>query len=127
MLSVKDEMCKCGEHAASISSSAIGSGRAIKKNSSLCVSGPNPSLRSRLPSQGLNTATENGHYSSQHNTPVMGRSVEPDTVLSAVNIAGKPPEITPVDRKSTRLNSSHTVISYAVFCLKKKKQKIWIQ
>src|SRR5260221_7748695 len=28
-----------------------------------------------------------------------------------------------VDRKSTRLNSSHTVISYAVFCLKKKKKK----
>src|SRR5438034_7393741 len=27
------------------------------------------------------------------------------------------------DRKSTRLNSSHTVISYAVFCLKKKKKK----
>src|SRR5947207_8771451 len=26
-----------------------------------------------------------------------------------------------VDRKSTRLNSSHTVISYAVFCMKKKK------
>src|SRR5260221_6756236 len=26
------------------------------------------------------------------------------------------------DRKSTRLNSSHTVISYAVFCLKKKKR-----
>src|SRR2546426_8678000 len=28
-----------------------------------------------------------------------------------------------VDRKSTRLNSSHLVISYAVFCLKKKKNK----
>src|SRR5438034_4537529 len=28
------------------------------------------------------------------------------------------------DRKSTRLNSSHTVISYAVFCLKKKKRNI---
>src|SRR5260221_7411061 len=28
------------------------------------------------------------------------------------------------DRKSTRLNSSHTVISYAVFCLKKKKKKL---
>src|SRR5438034_4176840 len=27
------------------------------------------------------------------------------------------------DRKSTRLNSSHTVISYAVFCLKKKTQR----
>src|SRR5256885_5481217 len=29
----------------------------------------------------------------------------------------------PRDRKSTRLNSSHLVISYAVFCLKKKKKK----
>src|SRR3989454_4314854 len=29
---------------------------------------------------------------------------------------------THIDRKSTRLNSSHLVISYAVFCLKKKKQ-----
>src|SRR5258708_23372828 len=27
-----------------------------------------------------------------------------------------------IDRKSTRLNSSHQIISYAVFCLKKKKQ-----
>src|SRR5438552_18206825 len=44
-----------------------------------------------------------------------------------------PPERSPVgrrgshralfrDRKSTRLNSSHQIISYAVFCLKKKKQ-----
>src|SRR2546422_5231867 len=29
----------------------------------------------------------------------------------------------PADRKSTRLNSSHGYISYAVFCLKKKKKK----
>src|SRR5256885_10030623 len=29
-----------------------------------------------------------------------------------------------VDRKSTRLNSSHLVISYAVFCLKKKQNRI---
>src|SRR5258708_15152454 len=28
-----------------------------------------------------------------------------------------------IDRKSTRLNSSHQIISYAVFCLKKKKKK----
>src|SRR5947208_12533528 len=28
-----------------------------------------------------------------------------------------------LDRKSTRLNSSHQIISYAVFCLKKKKKK----
>src|SRR5256885_2815381 len=32
-------------------------------------------------------------------------------------------EISFRDRKSTRLNSSHLVISYAVFCLKKKKKK----
>src|SRR5256885_7416759 len=33
----------------------------------------------------------------------------------------------PTDRKSTRLNSSHLVISYAVFCLKKKKKKKYNQ
>src|SRR5260370_32719474 len=31
------------------------------------------------------------------------------------------------DRKSTRLNSRHTLISYAVFCLKKKKQDDWLE
>src|SRR5947207_3675159 len=34
---------------------------------------------------------------------------------------GRPPA---ADRKSTRLNSSHTVISYAVFCLKKKNNSV---
>src|SRR3989454_3883705 len=36
-----------------------------------------------------------------------------------------PPEapVPPLDRKSTRLNSSHLVISYAVFCLKKKNNR----
>src|SRR5438034_7885208 len=38
-------------------------------------------------------------------------------------VAGLPARDAPYqDRKSTRLNSSHTVISYAVFCLKKKKK-----
>src|SRR2546430_8688641 len=32
-------------------------------------------------------------------------------------------QITVIDRKSTRLNSSHSQISYAVFCLKKKKKQ----
>src|SRR5438552_1980295 len=31
-----------------------------------------------------------------------------------------------VDRKSTRLNSSHQIISYAVFCLKKKKKNLYV-
>src|SRR5437763_9250212 len=39
---------------------------------------------------------------------------EPSTVISLL----------PGDRKSTRLNSSHRCISYAVFCLKKKKRTI---
>src|SRR5438132_7453869 len=34
----------------------------------------------------------------------------------------KLPYLYAADRKSTRLNSSHTVISYAVFCLKKKRK-----
>src|SRR5688572_32746661 len=38
-------------------------------------------------------------------------------------IAAEPVVIGALDRKSTRLNSSHSQISYAVFCLKKKKKK----
>src|SRR5258708_23276111 len=40
-----------------------------------------------------------------------------------VNKDTKVPPAVDVDRKSTRLNSSHQIISYAVFCLKKKKQQ----
>src|SRR3712207_7070786 len=39
-----------------------------------------------------------------------------------VLVGSKPYAQSMVDRKSTRLNSSHANISYAVFCLKKKKQ-----
>src|SRR3712207_7941139 len=38
---------------------------------------------------------------------------------------GQPPVGPPQDRKSTRLNSSHANISYAVFCLKKKKKRLF--
>ena len=41
------------------------------------------------------------------------------TFENSVSDASKSADI--IDRKSTRLNSSHVVISYAVFCLKKKK------
>src|SRR5688572_32624530 len=40
-----------------------------------------------------------------------------------VLMASRRPGETDEDRKSTRLNSSHSQISYAVFCLKKKKKK----
>src|SRR2546426_6755734 len=42
-------------------------------------------------------------------------------VLTGGNHSWDRKEILELDRKSTRLNSSHLVISYAVFCLKKKK------
>src|SRR5689334_23548940 len=44
----------------------------------------------------------------------------PGHLFLGVNISGTPP-CNGRDRKSTRLNSSHSSISYAVFCLKKKK------
>src|SRR5256885_10760235 len=53
------------------------------------------------------------------------RSQLPERVereLAAVEQADVLVVATPVDRKSTRLNSSHLVNSYAVFCLKKKKK-----
>src|SRR5690625_6066752 len=48
------------------------------------------------------------------------------SMLSAAYVVGKKSHIAITllrDRKSTRLNSSHVAISYAVFCLKKKKNK----
>src|SRR5438034_5314498 len=53
---------------------------------------------------------------------VIGAIAE-QTNLLALNATIEAARAGEADRKSTRLNSSHTVISYAVFCLKKKKQK----
>src|SRR5688572_32072968 len=50
-------------------------------------------------------------------TSCQGRSAS-RTTICPVGLLGRA-----VDRKSTRLNSSHSQISYAVFCLKKKKNK----
>src|SRR2546422_5734654 len=44
-----------------------------------------------------------------------------DQGLLTMNFVGDEYVLIPTDRKSTRLNSSHGYISYAVFCLKKKK------
>src|SRR2546427_8727256 len=43
--------------------------------------------------------------------------------LRGIARRGVPADLRKADRKSTRLNSSHSQISYAVFCLKKKKTK----
>src|SRR5207253_10651831 len=47
--------------------------------------------------------------------------VIPDTPLPPLFCVLKELKLWRLDRKSTRLNSSHVAISYAVFCLKKKK------
>src|SRR2546426_5424369 len=60
-------------------------------------------------------------------------AVEPkDSPVISQTLSGQPLKPGPhkiqgTDRKSTRLNSSHLVISYAVFCLKKKKNKNNVQ
>src|SRR5947209_13865172 len=53
--------------------------------------------------------------------PVKLSKWQADPIIQARNSLTERP-----DRKSTRLNSSHANISYAVFCLKKKKQKYLI-
>src|SRR5699024_11307328 len=50
----------------------------------------------------------------------IGRFKVEEPLILGHELAG---DIIKVDRKSTRLNSSHVSISYAVFCLKKKKYK----
>src|SRR5438876_7977386 len=56
-----------------------------------------------------------------HNGPfVPGTNTNP---LTQLMLGGRTQIQAMADRKSTRLNSSHPSISYAVFCLKKKKQK----
>ena len=60
-------------------------------------------------------AARGGPWTEVFTPPASGK----DTLRAAVAQAMA------TDRKSTRLNSSHTMISYAVFCLKKKK-KIFI-
>src|SRR2546426_6697910 len=49
--------------------------------------------------------------------------LDPLKLLTPVAATGRVSLYVLTDRKSTRLNSSHLVISYAVFCLKKKNQQ----
>src|SRR5437867_8495641 len=57
-----------------------------------------------------------------HGVPLRGKC--PPIVCSRARANSWPDRTTNSDRKSTRLNSSHRTISYAVFCLKKKKQEM---
>src|SRR5439155_19222614 len=75
------------------------------------------SLHDALPISDALSARRDGSLSR----PALGRAAparEPDAGAGA-RARAAPPR----DRKSTRLNSSHVAISYAVFCLKKKTQR----
>src|SRR5258707_15289271 len=68
------------------------------------------SLHDALPICHLDTRVEHGNVRGQHAASASPRHGNP----SRIDLGQ--------DRKSTRLNSSHANISYAVFCLKKKKR-----
>src|SRR6266849_7414870 len=61
---------------------------------------------------------------------VFGQAPQPQNVPAALakcqQCHGDTVQMSHLDRKSTRLNSSHEWISYAVFCLKKKKKKNYL-
>src|SRR2546427_7719175 len=61
----------------------------------------------------LSFTAEVMHFSGQHGAPT----------LDAIGHIGRDGSLFGGDRKSTRLNSSHSQISYAVFCLKKKNRR----
>src|SRR5256885_5213306 len=73
------------------------------------------------------TATTEIYTLSLHDAlPIsgLGRTCTPDNTAVRLDLCTSNQNTTRErDRKSTRLNSSHLVISYAVFCLKKKKKK----
>src|SRR5258708_28644953 len=62
-----------------------------------------------------------GPLAEQH--AVAGMYVDRDELAALVTAVGPGGRDESGDRKSTRLNSSHQIISYAVFCLKKKKNE----
>src|SRR2546428_9418605 len=67
------------------------------------------------------TATTEIYTLSLHDALPISSRMETDCAISTVSaIAAAFKNNDPADRKSTRLNSSHDQISYAVFCLKKK-------
>src|SRR2546427_7801827 len=77
------------------------------------------------------TATTEIYTLSLHDALPISECAELGYEEQALRVVGKRPETIAqflahrlnLDRKSTRLNSSHSQISYAVFCLKKKKKQ----
>src|SRR2546422_3002418 len=103
----------------------------LSLHDALPISPPDPlgdghPLRQRLPERGAagraRPVRRDAREPRVQDAPLRGRGMGTSSAAAAA-----PRQPTPVpsgDRKSTRLNSSHGYISYAVFCLKKKKKQL---
>src|SRR5205814_10324812 len=80
-------------------------------------------FRSRPAQEGIAIAHSLGRSQSQQSVAQLGKQRDAGRHIVADAVPLDHCELRIVDRKSTRLNSSHLGISYAVFCLKKKKKK----
>src|SRR3989442_11023988 len=83
------------------------------------------SLARNTPAQ-TSTGSIRGYVTDSSGTPIAGARVIAVNVSTSAQreVATQNNGFYTIDRKSTRLNSSHVRISYAVFCLKKKKTTI---
>src|SRR3989454_4700555 len=77
-------------------------------------------FRSRPAQRAVSAAARAGGLRQRAVRLAAGRGAAQDGAAGL--LSGRPVLRSTSDRKSTRLNSSHLVISYAVFCLKKKKK-----
>src|SRR5438876_8921814 len=66
------------------------------------------------------TPTTEIYTLSLHDALPISRQIEVRAIVNPLELLPPERELEGIDRKSTRLNSSHPSISYAVFCLKKK-------
>src|SRR5438132_6735324 len=85
------------------------------------------SLHDALPISAHGPSTRTSPAASSLPPPRTASTSSGSTTRSTTSRTCAKPFAAAEDRKSTRLNSSHTVISYAVFCLKKKKKKLKIE
>src|SRR2546430_8481459 len=91
----------------------------VRRRSTVCI-------RSQITRNGLSgTASEVRRGIHSRRKSALTAATSRAAVVSPLRPVGPAWRIT--DRKSTRLNSSHSQISYAVFCLKKKKKTIHLR
>src|SRR5688572_31367724 len=73
------------------------------------------------------SSTNNGDFTAEAKKAGLEVKTADDVTGVSASLPGVESARELVDRKSTRLNSSHSQISYAVFCLKKKKIKSYYE